>query len=161
IQYLVATSDGEARKAIEWLKRERAGRATFLPLNTLQPRRFPRELEPLLAGEGVLGLASELVKIAPGQEIVLDYLLGNVVVVRDLPAALSLARRSGVALKVVSLDGEVVFPGGSLTGGSHKTRETGLLSRRREIAEQKKRLDALRDREKALWDRLRETEARW
>lgn len=161
IQYLVAASDGEARKAIEWLKRERAGRATFLPLNTLQPRRFPRELEPLLAGEGVLGLASELVKIAPGQEIVLDYLLGNVVVVRDLPAALSLARKSGFALKVVSLDGEVVFPGGSLTGGSHKTRETGLLSRRREIAEQKKRLDALRDREKALWDRLRETEARW
>lgn len=158
IQYLVAETDEEARKAIDWLKRERAGRATFLPLNTLQPRKFPQGFLPLLTGAGVIGLASELVKIAPGQEPVLEYLLGNVVVVKDLSVALSIARKSGYAVKVVTLDGEVVYPGGSLTGGSYKTRETGLLGRSREIAEQKKILGDLKAQEEEWLAKLHQAE---
>lgn len=154
IQYLVTETDREAQKAIAWLKQEKAGRATFLPLNTLQPRKFPREFGALLTEEGVLGLASELVKIAPGQEIVLDYLLGNVLVAKDLGVALSIAKKSGFAVKIVTLDGEVVFPGGSLTGGSYKNKGTGFLSRSREIAQEQQKLKNLQEQEQALQEKL-------
>lgn len=154
IQFLVTATDREAQKAIDWLKQEKAGRATFLPLNTLKPRPLPREFDALLTEDGVLGLASELVKIAPGQEVVLNYLLGNVLVAKDLDVALSIAKKSGFAVKIVTLDGEVIFPGGSLTGGSHKTKGTRLLSRSREIAQEKRKLKTLTDQEQALLEKL-------
>lgn len=154
IQYLVTATDREAQKAIDWLKQEKAGRATFLPLNTLQPRRFPREFAALLTEKGVLGLASELVKISPGQEIVLDYLLGNVLVAKDLKVALSIAKKSGFAVKIVTLEGEVIFPGGSLTGGSYRNRGTGFLSRSREMAQEKQKLINLEEQEQTLLEKL-------
>lgn len=141
VQYIVTETDQDAQKAIEWLKQEKAGRGTFLPLNTLQPRKLANQFRPFLGEKGVLGLASDLVQVKPGQEVILDYLLGTVIVVTDLIVAVALAKKSRFSLKIVTLDGDIIFPGGSLTGGSQKRSGTGLLGRSREIAEQEEKLE--------------------
>lgn len=158
VQNLVTETDEEAQRAIQWLKKEKAGRATFLPLNTLKPRKLGKEYQPLLGEDGVLGLASELVQIVPGLEIVLDYLLGTIVVVKDLPVGRAVARKSRYSLKVVTLDGDVLFPGGSLTGGSRQSMGTGLLGRNREIGEQKNKLNKLEAKQAELQQLLRDRE---
>lgn len=156
VQNLVTETDEDAQAAIQWLKKENAGRATFLPLNTLKPRLLAKEYHPLLGEKGVLGVASDLVEIVPGLEKVLDYLLGNIIVVRDLATGRLLARKSRYSLKIVTLDGDILFPGGSLTGGSHKNVGSGLLGRNREIGEQKNQLRKLEAKERELQQKLRE-----
>jgi chromosome segregation protein len=158
VQNLVTETDEEAQKAIQWLKKEKAGRATLLPLNTLKPRKLAKEYQPLLGVEGVLGLASELVQIVPGKEIVLDYLLGTIVVVKDLSVGRAVARKSRYSLKIVTLDGDVLFPGGSLTGGSRQSVGTGLLGRNREIGEQRNKLNKLEAKLAELKQVLRDRE---
>lgn len=158
VQNLVTETDEEAQKAIEWLKKEQAGRATFLPLNTLKPRTLARDFQALLGEEGVLGLASDLVQIEPGLEVVLDYLLGTIVVVKDLSVGRAVARKSRYSLKIVTLDGDVLLPGGSLTGGSRKSVGTGLLGRNREILAQKDKLNKLEVKQTELQQLLRDRE---
>lgn len=150
LQFLVVENEEEAKKAIEWLKNKKAGRATFLPLTSLQIRKLPKNLMPLLGQAGVLGLASDLVEIEAGKEIVLDYLLGSIIVVTDLTVGTNLARLSKFSVKIVTLDGDVIFPGGSLTGGSSKKNSTNILGRTRGIEEEKKRLEFYKKQEEML-----------
>lgn len=150
LQFLVVENEEEAKKAIEWLKNKKAGRATFLPLTSLQIRKLPKSLMPLLGQTGVLGLASGLVEIEAGKEKVLDYLLGSIIVVTDLTVGTNLARLSKFSVKIVTLDGDVIFPGGSLTGGSSKKNFANILGRTREIEEEKKRLEFYKKQEEML-----------
>jgi len=142
-QYIVVDSDAGAQQAVAFLKRERLGRATFLPLNTVQARRNP-QARAGLNSEGIIGLAGDLVKTDPAYQVIIDFLLGSVLVARDLRSARKAAKASNFRLKIVTLEGEVLNPGGSITGGSFKkTGNAGLLGQRQELQEQEAKLKNL------------------
>ena len=122
--YNIVTKDPEsARNAIEFLKRNESGRATFLPRNILRPR-YIKEEDEIVCGNitGYLGVACDFVDCAEPFEIVTDYLLGSVIVVDNLKNANSLAEILKYRYNVVTLDGEIIHRGGSMTGG--KARES-------------------------------------
>ncbi|RIJ98860.1 MAG: chromosome segregation protein SMC [Armatimonadetes bacterium] len=131
---LIVPSEAEAKAAIEYLKRNRAGRATFLPITLMRPRPTSREMEQLLRRPGVLGLASELVQCRPEHLPAIETLLGDVIVVDNLDTALTLAKTTGWR-RIVSLDGEVVHRKGSVTGGIQARQGAGIVQRRADLAQ--------------------------
>lgn len=136
-QFVVANTDADAKSAIEFLKKRRLGRVTFLPLNVLSPRSLDENVKNRLLGfEGVLGVASDLVDVAPETEKAIVYLLGRVVITETIDGAISLTKQIHNISRAVSLDGDVVVPGGAMTGGGRPTQgRESLLSRPRQIDE--------------------------
>ncbi|MDO9534607.1 MAG: chromosome segregation protein SMC [Bacillota bacterium] len=133
VQFLVTEDDRAAQKAIEYLKVNRAGKATFLPLNLLKPpvrREFPLSDE-----EDCLGIASQMVEADVKYRKAVEYLLGAVLISRNLESALRLARKNRGSWNIVTLDGEMVRPGGAISGGYQPDERTGFLGRKREIKE--------------------------
>ena len=133
IQNIVTDTEQTAKELIEYLKKNKLGRATFLPLGAIKNRNAFHN-EKALKEQGVLGLASELVSVDKEYRQVADYLLGRVLVVDHIDHALSLARKYDYSLRIVTLEGELLNAGGSLTGGAFKN-SGNLLGRRREIEE--------------------------
>ncbi|MBQ1595057.1 MAG: chromosome segregation protein SMC, partial [Ruminococcus sp.] len=133
-------SDEDAKQAIRYLKSSDGGRATFLPLNTIKPREL-RE-NGLDDCYGFIGVAAELCSCEDRYRNILSSLLGKIVIAEDLNSAASIAKRYSYRFKVVTLDGQVVNAGGSLTGGS-QLRNTGVLSRASEIAQLKAQTESL------------------
>ena len=132
-QHIVTERVEDAKAAVEWLKRERRGRATFLPLDDI--RGDERVDEFLLRQKGVVGLASRLVEYDVRLRPVFEYLLGNVVVVETLDDAIALRRNSRPRCRLVTRDGEHINPSGAITGGrSGHAEGGGLVSRKSEIA---------------------------
>ena len=130
MQNVVVETEQDAKAAIGLLKQRDLGRATFLPLTTVKGRTIDaREMEQV---PGLVGVASELCSCEERFAGVKDSLLGRVAVAEDLDSAVAIARRTGYRYRVVSLDGQVVNAGGSLTGGS-RAKNSGLLSRAGEI----------------------------
>ncbi|MCO5246216.1 MAG: chromosome segregation protein SMC [Anaerolineae bacterium] len=150
----------DAERAIDWLKRSQGGRATFLPLETLRPSQPVKTP----SGPGVVGLASDLVGSEPRLRPVVEYLLGRVVVTRDLPTARRVLDSYRERPTVVTLEGDIVRPGGSVSGGSQSARrDQGVLARERALRELPEQIEAARsklaDEEKArdgLRQRLQE-----
>ncbi len=139
VQHIVTADDESARRAIEMLKKERTGRATFLPLNLLKPP--PRRELPAAGGKGFLGVAAKLVEAPERFRKAVDHLLGGVLVTEDLETALRLARTHKRGWKLVTLDGEVINPGGSISGGYQPRESAGILQRRREMEELERELE--------------------
>ena len=130
MQHIVVETEQDAKNAIRLLKQRDWGRATFLPLTTIRGNVYdPREIEGM---PGFVGMANTLCSCEEKYGSIRDSLLGRVAVAEDLDSAAAIAKRTGYRLRVVSLDGQVVNAGGSLTGGS-KGRSSGLLSRASEI----------------------------
>lgn len=137
IQNIVTDSEQTAKQLIEYLKKNKFGRATFLPLTSVgkkdgsgQERLFSQ-----VTGEpGVLGLANSLVRTDPQYEGLMRYLLGRVVVADHIDHAIALARKYQHSLRIVTLEGELLSPGGSMSGGAFKN-SSNLLGRKREIEE--------------------------
>lgn len=140
MQNIVVNSDEDAKQAIRYLKSTDGGRATFLPLNTIKPREL-RE-NGLDDCYGFVGVASQLCTCDAKYNDILSSLLGRIVVADDLNSAASIAKKYFYKFKVVTLDGQVVNAGGSLTGGS-LNRNTGLLSRASEIKQLKAQTEDL------------------
>ena len=135
-QYIVMADEQALERAIEYLKSRRAGRATFLALDTLRGRPWPAELTGALTAPGVVGRAADLVQFEPHLRVVAEHLLGRTLVVETLPRALELARGFPAGVRLVTLSGELVVPGGPVTGGSApREADGGLLARRRELRE--------------------------
>lgn len=151
LQNLVAENEADAKAAINFLKHNRFGRATFLPLDALQPgnRNFESKV---LKAPGVLGVAADLVNCESKYRSVSEYLLGRILVVENLDQATQVARLGGYRLRIVTLEGEQLNPGGSMTGGSLQQRSTNLLSRNREI-------EQLAEESAGLQGKLRELQA--
>jgi chromosome segregation protein len=136
LQNIVVEGEAAAKAAIGFLRDERAGRATFLPLDTVQPGVFHGELT------GSAQLASDLVHCDPRYARVVSNLLGRIVVVDDINEASGVARRLGYHNKVVTADGQVINAGGSFTGGS-VSRSAGLFTRKQEIEDLKENIQKL------------------
>ena len=132
LQNIVTEDDKQAQAAIQYLKECKKGRATFLPLNTVKGQRAE---ENLSNEENVLGLAVDLIAFDKKYEKILLHLLGKVWVVKDLASAVAIGKKKGFSYRLVTLDGELVTPGGALTGGNHEKERGGLLARQRQILE--------------------------
>lgn len=133
IQNIVTDSEATAKQLIEYLKKNKYGRATFLPLTSVgQKGEFNQE--KALKEQGVIGLASSLVQAKSQYQPLVRYLLGRVVVADHIDHAIALAKKFQYGLRIVTLDGELLSPGGSMTGGAFKN-SSNLLGRKREIEE--------------------------
>ena len=130
MQQIVVGTEADGKAAIGFLKRTGGGRATFLPLNTTHGRTLQEN--GLETCRGFVGIASLLVSAAPQYRGVVDNLLGRTVIVQDIDAAISMANKYNRRFKIVTLDGQVMNPGGSMTGGSIN-KEAGILSRANEL----------------------------
>lgn len=147
MQNIVVNTDEDAKQAIRYLKSTDGGRATFLPLNTIKTREL-RE-NGLDDCYGFVGVASELCSCEEKYVNILGSLLGKIVIAEDLNSATAIAKKYLYRFKVVTLDGQVVNAGGSLTGGS-LNRNTGLLSRASEIEQLKNLTADLQNKEKSV-----------
>ncbi len=135
LQNIVTTDDVTAKKLIEYLKRSESGRATFLPLSNVRSYTLSSEERRVLSMPGCLGVASELVTYDQRYRPVMENLLGRTVVAQNLDAALPIMRAGRYAFRLVTLDGQVMHSGGSMTGGSMRGKNGNFLSREREIKE--------------------------
>lgn len=133
IQNIVTDDEETAKKMIAYLKETRAGRATFLPLTSLDN---PPELKAkeALNEEGVLGMADELVTTDPKYKSVAKAMLGRIVAVDNIDNAVKIARKYKYTVRMVTLEGELLVPGGAISGGAFKN-NSNLLGRRREMDE--------------------------
>ena len=141
IQNIVTDKESTAKELIAYLKQNKLGRATFLPLNAISGRNT-LEKEPCIKENGVIGIASNLVRVSFEYENLAKYLLGRILVVDNIDNALLIAKKYKYSLRIVTLEGEQLNPGGSMTGGAFKN-SSNLLGRRREIEELKKSVSEL------------------
>ena len=147
LQNIVTEDTDTAKAAIAYLKRERQGRVTFLPLSTIVAHP-PKDIA-FAAHEGVIGWASELVKTEAKFHKIVDFLLSRTLVVDTLDNGLKLAKKHNYKLRIVTKEGELLNPGGSLSGGSRQHQESSFLNRSGEIEELKEKL--------ASWEKQLET----
>ena len=142
IQNIVTDNEDTAKRMIAFLKTNKFGRATFLPLTSMHGSGGIRNPEALKES-GVIGLANTLVHVEQRFEGLADQLLGRTIVVRTIDDGIRIARKYRQSLRLVTLEGELINPGGSMTGGAFKN-SSNLLSRRREIEEFEKTVAMLK-----------------
>lgn len=136
IQNIIVKTEQEAGNIIDYLKRNKVGRVTFLPINMLQERGLSAKEQEVLRDKSVINTADLLVNTNPEFERVIKFLLGRILVVDNLDNGFKISRRLGNSLKIVTLAGDVINAGGSVTGG-HISSNQNLLGRKREIEELK------------------------
>lgn len=169
-QHVIVETEADARKAITFLKQHQAGRATFLPLTVIRSRHLPEAIrEQVQAVEGYLGVASDLITFPEKIQTIIDSLLGTTLIATDLTCANALSRAVDYRYRIVSLEGDVMNPGGSMTGGATKkgnqanllgqnqiveelSQQIEQLSMRLETAE--KRVQTLAEKERGLREEL-------
>ncbi|WNB90431.1 chromosome segregation protein SMC [Bacillus sp. NEB1478] len=141
MQHIVVDHDQNAMKAIQYLKQTRAGRATFLPLNVIKARSVSNgDAQNASMVESFVGVAANLIKYDEKYENIVGNLLGNIIISKDIKGANEIAKKVSYRYRIVTLEGDVVSPGGSMSGGSLKQKSTSLLSRQREVEELSEKL---------------------
>ncbi len=144
IQNIVTDHEETASRLIEYLKATRSGRATFLPIASVRGRTLEKQLNDQLEKmPGYIGIASRLVHYAPDLNDIMAFLLGRVVIAAKLEQAVQMARKTGYACRIVTLEGDVINPGGSMTGGSNRQGTSGVLGRGREIEQLQQEINTL------------------
>ncbi len=138
VQNIVTFDEEGAKELVEYLKVNNFGRATFLPISSMKSRHL--DTSKIAGMNGFVGVASELISYDKKIENVISGLLGSTVVVQRLVDAIEISKKSGYAYKIVTLEGDVINPQGSITGGSKKSEAVGLMSREREIETLKKQI---------------------
>lgn len=154
---LIVEHESDARAAIELLKSERAGRATFQPVTLMRPLSRHPQAESVAREAGVLGWASDLVECEPIHRPVVESLLGRTLILRDLDSALRLARKPGWS-KIVTLDGELIHGTGAVTGGAFRSRGGGMVQRQAELDSLLVQVEELRRELSTLSHHDRETQ---
>ena len=142
IQNIVTDNEETAKSMIQYLKQNKFGRATFLPLTGISGNNSMKQSEAL-SENGVIGLANTLVKVENKYEKLAEHLLDRTLVVKTIDHGIALAKKYKQSLRMVTLEGELINPGGAMTGGAFKN-TSNLLSRRREIEELEKRVVELK-----------------
>ena len=152
LQNIVTESEEDAKKMIDFLKNNNMGRVTFLPLSSIKGSTLNIDMKSL-KDYGVLGLGHELVKYDNRYKKLFEYLLGRTIIVDNIDNGIKLANRFNHSYRIVTLDGDVLNPGGSLTGGSYNNSAISIISRKNrirqlkiEIEEYKEALDNLEEK---------------
>lgn len=140
-QHIVVQNEAAARAAISWLKKTNNGRATFLPLNTIQERFVPDNiLHKAESHSGFIGVAAKLIKTDVSYLRAVNHLMGHVIIAESLKDATEIAALTGRRYRVVTLDGDVVNPGGAMSGGAVKKTNQSLFTREKDLEEIKEKL---------------------
>ncbi len=141
IQNIVTEDEGTAKRMIQYLKQNKFGRATFLPLTSMEGNGGLKD-NAVLKENGVIGVAGSLVNVDSKYDKMVEHLLGRTLVVKHIDDGITLAKKYKQSLRIVTLEGELINPGGAMTGGAFKN-SSNLLSRRREIEELEARVAKL------------------
>ena len=142
MQNVITSTREDARELIEYLKRNRAGQVTFLPIDALRPRYEDGQIKAAVHEKGAIGFAIDLVKFDKKFENVIHNLLGNTLIVDNIQNATQIARRFPRAFKIVTLEGDLIAVSGSMTGGSRREIAGNLLASERRIKELEESADA-------------------
>ena len=143
MQHVVVDREEDGKAAIRYLKQRDGGRATFLPLNAIRPSDFK---DKGVSGEdGFVGMGDELITFDRRYEKIFSNLLGRTVIAENMDKAIAMARKYGHRFKIVTLDGQVLNPGGSMTGGS-VSRSAGILSRANELERLQEQMEGIREK---------------
>lgn len=141
-QNIVVKDEGSARQAIQWLKQTNNGRATFLPITTIQPRFVPENMLAKISDHpGFINLASKVVQVDEQFSSVVNHLMGNVLIAKTLKDANELAALLNRRYRIVTLEGDLVYPGGSMSGGARGKRNQSLFTREKELEATIKKLN--------------------
>ncbi len=151
LQNVVTSTEQDAKKMIEYLRTNSLGRASFLPIASVQGKK----LDKLTRMDGVIGIASDLVKCKKEYEQIILSLLGRTVVVEDMDTAIALAKKDKYSFRIVTLKGDIISSSGSISGGSVQTKTVNILGRSREIEDLEKELEKL---EKQIAEKTAEKE---
>lgn len=143
LQNIVTPTEQDAKYVIEYLRRREYGRATLLPISAMRPRTLDAAERDACRVDGFLGIASELVSFDAKYRGVIENLLGRTVIVKDLDAGIAINRRARSAFRIATVKGDIINPGGAMTGGSTQKREFSLVGREREIEQLKRRMKSL------------------
>jgi chromosome segregation protein len=152
LQNIVTEDEEAAKRMIDYLRNNRLGRATFLPMTSVKSRVLNAEERKLLSMPGCRGVASELIAYAPEYRGIMENLLGRTVIAEDLDSGIPIMRAGHHAFRLVTLSGDVMHSGGSMTGGTAQKSAVSLLGREREMKELQRTLE----REKKELSDLRE-----
>lgn len=144
LQNIVTENEEDAKKLIEYLRRNNLGRASFLPISSVKGKKVDRLIKNNLGG--VIGIASDLVKSDKKYESIILSLLGRTVVVDDMDTAIVLARQNSYGFKIVTLKGDIVNPSGSMSGGSLTQRTSNIIGRATQIKELAKQIEDLNNK---------------
>jgi chromosome segregation protein len=135
LQFLVVNTEAAARNAIDYLKRYSLGRVTFLPLDLVDPGADRLEAFTGLLRQHNCQPATAVIRHDPAYQTVFKHLLGTVIIAPEMKTAVQIAEKTGKRFRIVTLEGEVIAPGGAITGGKFRQQPAGLLTRKRELAE--------------------------
>ena len=142
-QNIVTIDEQKAEDIIEYLKKNNAGRATFLPMTAIKPRNISSYLGEISKISGFLGIASELITFDKNLSNIFENLLGGTAIVDNLITAVNIAKQTRYAFKIVTLDGDVINPQGYITGGSKNKTTISVIGREKEIEELAKNIQKL------------------
>ncbi|MEK3855153.1 chromosome segregation protein SMC [Cytobacillus sp. FSL H8-0458] len=141
MQHIIVQDEQDGRSAIQFLKKNSYGRATFLPLSVIKGKKLnTTQMQSVQGHPAFIGEAASLIQFEERHQPAIENLLGNVVIARDLKGANELAKLLQYRVRLVTIDGDVVNPGGSMTGGAVKQKSTSILSRKGELEELKSRI---------------------
>ncbi len=151
LQNLVVESESDARTALSFLKKNRFGRATFLPLSIIKGKYIPAQtIQAVSSHPAFIGVGAELIQFESRYKEIMMSLLGNVIIVKDLVGANEIAKIAGYRYRLVTLEGDVVSPGGAMTGGASRQSGSSILSRKGEIEELTEKLGQMEEQTSKL-----------
>ncbi|MFT8347872.1 chromosome segregation protein SMC [Clostridium saccharoperbutylacetonicum] len=155
ISNVITKNEEIAKVLIGYLKKNNLGRATFLPLNIIRGKKL--ELDKSIVGaDGYVGIGSDIISYDKEYSNIMEYVLGRTIICSNMDCALNIARMGRYSYRIVTLDGEIVNPGGALTGGSIKGKNSNVLGRKREIEELAKEIDKKKERYNELTKSVQE-----
>lgn len=159
VQNIVTKNEEDAKYIVNYLKQNRYGRATFLPISSVKERSVPDFVKAKLNTRGVLGIANELISYDKKLDPIFKHLLGGTVIVDNLDNAVEIAKATSYTTKLVTLDGDIINPQGSISGGSKKENTTNLIGREREIEDLNKALEIEKEEVRVLLEKQQKCNA--
>ncbi len=154
-QHVIVKDEQAGRHAIHWLKQHNKGRATFLPLTAIQPRTIHGQAAAELKNlSGFIGVAGELVEVNDAFQRAIQHLLGHIVIADTLENANAIAKHLNRKFRIVTLDGDVVHPGGSMSGGAQKKTNQSLFTREKELHELTEKITTFEGRTKEVEEKV-------
>ena len=141
MQNIVTATENDAKKLIEYLRQNNLGRASFLPISSVHGRKLEKITNKNI--NGVIGIASDLIKFDKKYQDIIFNLLGRTVIVENMDTAIALAKQNNYSFRIVTLEGDVINPSGAISGGSVEKKTVNILGRSREIEELKDILNKL------------------
>ena len=147
LQNIVTENEQDAKKLVEYLRKNNLGRASFLPITTVKGKKIDKIKSKT---NGVIGIASDLINTDKKYRQIVESLLGRTVIVDDMDTAINLAKQNSYSFRIVTLKGDVINPSGAIQGGSVQTKTVNILGRSKEIEELKNNINLIDEKVKAL-----------